>query len=153
MRGADPHSLWEVSDPYADAVAVGLRDALLCGMTAVEPATGDWRDDWHPRSRRAAFIGVVEERDGDAAGLVVLFRVGPRWDVVYGWRVVLWSGGVQRGEVIAAHPDSDELVGSLALDLMEGIDGGTWELPEPEVAHRVWRPSSPRAVTWVRVPA
>lgn len=142
-----------MADPYADAVAVGLRDALLCGMTAVEPATGDWRDDWHPRSRRAAFIGVVEECGTDAFALVVLFRVGPRWEAVYGWRATLWETGAEREVVVAAYPNPDEHVGSLALDLMEGIDGGAWELPDATVTHATWRPGSLHGVTWVRVPA
>lgn len=140
-------------DAYADAVATGLRDALLCGMTTVDPATGDWRDDWQPRSRRAAFIGVVDERDAGSVALLVLFRAGPRWDVVYGWRAVLWDAGEQRDGVIAAHPDPDRFVGTLALDLMEGIDGGVWELPEAGTSHAEWRAGSPRSVTWVRVPA
>lgn len=142
-----------MADPYADAVAVGLRDALLCGMTAVEPATGDWRDDWHPRSRRAAFIGVVEEHARGAFTLLVLFRVGPRWETVYGWRAVVWASGSEREAVVAAHPNPDERVGSLALDLMAGIDGGVWELPATATTHATWTAGAPRAVTWVEVPA
>jgi len=142
-----------VFDPYAEAVTIGLRDALLGGMTAVDPATGDWRHDWHPRTRRAAFVGVVEERAGDALILVILFRVGPRWNAVYGWRAVLWESAPGRAAAVAAHPDPDRLVGVLALDLMEGIDGGRWELPEAAAEHATWGAASPGAITWVRVPA
>lgn len=135
-------------DPYAEAVAAGLRDALLCGMTTVDPATGDWRRDWHPRSRRAAFVGVVDQIEPGEASLLVLFRAGPRWHVVYGWRAVLWVDEASRAATVATHPDPVTLVGELALDVMEGLDGGGWTLRDA-AGHGPWGPGSPTSVVWV----
>lgn len=136
-------------DHYAEAVAEGLRDALLCGMTA-EPRSGDWRRDWHPRSRRAAFVGVVEELSGEVAELVVLFRAGPSWERLYGWRAVLWGDDAQRTQVQDAHPHPHSLVGSLALDVMEGLDGGGWVLPADGTPAGPWGPHSHASIVWVQ---
>ncbi|GAC1528693.1 MAG: hypothetical protein NVS3B12_01020 [Acidimicrobiales bacterium] len=147
MAGARAGSC--ANDPYAEAVAQGLRDALLCGMT-VDPSSGDWRHDWHPRSRRAAFVGVVEEFGDGTAELVVLFRAGPSWEVLYGWRAVLWGDRTQRTVVRDAHPHPHSLVGSLALDVMEGLDGGRWVLPSDAAAEGPWGPGSHASIAWVR---
>jgi len=136
---------------YVEAVAVGLRDALLCGMTAVDPCRGHWSYDWQPRTTGAAFVGVVEEAgiEGDDVSLVVLFRTGPHWSCLYGWRARLWADGVERDHVMATRPDTDRLVGDLALEVMAGIDGRGWVLPPCETAEPVWRPGAADRVTWV----
>jgi len=134
---------------FFDAVAAGLRDALLCGMWAEPVSGGGWRRDWHPRSGRAAFVGVTEEFDRDGASLVVLFRSAPRWDALYAWRAVLWSSPAERTGIMRAFPDTDRLVGALAFELMQGIDGGRWRLPADAPLQPLWRLDEPPTVAWV----
>lgn len=95
-------------------------------------------------------MGVVEEFGDGAAELVVLFRAGPSWEVLYGWRTVLWGDHAERREVQDAHPHPHSLVGSLALDVMEGVDGGVWVLPTDGTAEGPWGAQSHASIVWVR---